>query len=363
MDLDRIYNFSAGPSMLPRSVLREAREELISYGETGCSVMEMSHRSKPFMEIHEQAKSDLRDIMNIPDGYTVLFLQGGASLQFDMIPLNLAREGDVACYAVTGQFAKKAREEAQKYLKVETVFDGETENYARVPLITADMLNKNARYLHITGNNTIFGTQYRNLPECGDIPLVADWSSAILGRTIDVSKHSLIYAGAQKNMGIAGLTVVIIKNSMISTELPDSVPAMLRYDLMAKNDSMYNTPPCYSIYLAGLMFKWVKRMGGVQGLQAINEQKAKELYEYLDNSKLFTPSAEKSSRSIMNVTFTLPSPELTAEFLKTAEECGMINLKGHRAVGGCRASIYNAMPIEGVRKLINVMQAFELGKA
>ncbi|MBQ5999955.1 MAG: 3-phosphoserine/phosphohydroxythreonine transaminase [Clostridia bacterium] len=355
--MERVFNFAAGPSALPLPVLEKAQRELLCYPGAGCSVMEMSHRSSAFQEIAAKAQADLRKLMDIPDDYAVLFLQGGASTQFSMVPMNLMEKGGTAAYAETGNFAKKAAAEAKRWGKVVTVVSSKDENYSYIPEITDDLIPTDAAYLHITGNNTIYGTQYRTLPKVG-VPLVADLSSSILGRVYDVTECDLIYAGAQKNMGPAGLTVVIVKRSLIG-KASDEVPAMLNYALQADADSMYNTPPCFSIYIAGLVFAYLLEQGGVAEMERRNAEKSGLLYAALDGSKLFKGSARADSRSNMNVTFTLPSDELTAAFVKGATAQGMINLKGHRAVGGIRASLYNGMPIEGVQKLVEYMKRFE----
>ena len=357
--MKRLYNFSAGPSMLPLSVLEQAQKDLVSYQDCGSSVMEMSHRSRYFEPIIQDAEATLRRVMNIPDNYAVLFLQGGASLQFSMIPMNLTDRGDTTAYILTGQFAKKAYQEGKKWGNAVAVASGEDSNYATIPTVTPDMIPADAKYVHFTGNNTIFGTTFNTLPDVGDKLLVCDLSSTILGKDFDVSKFGLIYAGAQKNMGIAGLTVVIIRKDLIRSDVDPIVPSMMRYDLMAKNDSMYNTPPCWAIYMAGLCFHWVEDQGGIAALEAKNKEKSDLLYNYLDQSRLFHPVADKKDRSLMNVTFTLPTDEQTKAFLALCEERGMINIKGHRSVGGCRASIYNAMPIEGVELLVETMKEFE----
>jgi phosphoserine aminotransferase len=357
--MDRVYNFSAGPSMLPLPVLEQAQRDLVCYPGAGCSVMEMSHRSHAYEAIIARAEETLRKLMQIPEDYAVLFLQGGASLQFSMVPMNLVKRGGTADYAVTGVFAKKAFAEAKRWCCANAVSDGSLSGYTTIPDLTPDMLSPDASYLHITGNNTIYGTAYRTEPETNGIPLVADWSSAILSRVIDVNKYTLIYAGAQKNMGIAGVTVVIVKKSAIPDEIDSVVPSMLQYKVMAETGSMYNTPPAFAIYVAGLVFQWVLDQGGVPALEKHNAEKAAILYSALDESKLFRPVAAKEFRSNMNVTFTLPDEKLTADFLRMAEERGLINIKGHRAVGGCRASIYNAMPTEGVVKLVECMRDFE----
>ncbi|MDD3193363.1 MAG: 3-phosphoserine/phosphohydroxythreonine transaminase [Oscillospiraceae bacterium] len=359
--MERVYNFSAGPSMMPVEILQQAQQDLVCYPGAGCSVMEMSHRSAPFEAIIAEAEASLRRLMRIPDDYAVLFLQGGASMQFSAVPMNLARQGQTLDYAVTGQFAGKALTEGERWGKAVAVTSSKADTFSHIPKITADMLDPDAAYLHITGNNTIFGTSYNTLPETGAIPLVADWSSAILGREIDVAAHALIYAGAQKNMGPAGLTVVILRRELLEREVDPVVPAMLRYKLMADNGSMYNTPPCFSIYMAGLMFQWVEKMGGVAAMEKRNREKAALLYDFIGRSAMFHNPVAVEDRSIMNVTFTLPTPEDTKAFLQMAEGRGMINLKGHRSVGGCRASIYNGMPTEGVEALVACMKDYEMG--
>jgi phosphoserine aminotransferase len=360
--MDRVYNFSAGPSMLPLPVLERAARELVNYPGAGCSVMEMSHRSRSFEDILSNAEAALRRLMKIPDDYTVLFLQGGATLGFSMVPMNLAPRGGTFDYAITGQFAQKAFEEAERWGNAVQVASSKDKNYSYIPAVTPQMLSRDAAYLHITVNNTIFGTSYAELPETGGIPLVGDMSSIILGRQYDVTRFGLIYAGAQKNMAPAGLTVVIIKNSLIPDEVDPTVPIMLRYREMAKGRSMYNTPPCYAIYVAGLVYEWLESMGGVAQMERLNVQKADLLYDAIDNSRLFTAPADKSCRSVMNVVFTLPDAQMTEEFLGMTKERGMINLKGHRSVGGIRASIYNAMPLEGVEALAECIKAFDAGR-
>lgn len=359
--MNRVFNFSAGPSMLPLEVLEEAQRELLDYKGCGCGVMEMSHRSKFYTPIIEGAEASLRRLMGIGDDYYVLFLQGGASLQFSMIPMNLARRDEKAAYAVTGVFAGKALEEGERWCKAVCIASGEDNGFARIPAIDAGDVPQDAKFLHITVNNTIYGTMYPTLPETGSVPLVGDMSSVALGREFDINRFGLVYMGAQKNMGIAGLTVVIIKKSLVTSELYNVIPPMLRYHLMAENRSMYNTPPAFAIYMAGLVFDWVEAQGGVAEMERRNRKKAELLYSVLDGSALFTPRADKSSRSITNVTFTLPTQELTADFLRMAEGRGLMNVKGHRLIGGCRASIYNAMPLEGVEKLAECMTDFEKG--
>lgn len=359
--MKRVFNFSAGPSMLPLPVLEQVQKDLVCYQDSGCSVMEMSHRSRPFEEIIARAQATLRRIMRIPDDYAVLFLQGGASLQFSMIPMNLADRGATMDYAVTGQFAGKAFEEARRWGNAVSVCSSKAEKFAYIPKITKEMLSKDAAYLHITGNNTIFGTMYHELPPVGDTPLVCDLSSIILGREYNVADFDLIYAGAQKNMGPAGVTVVIVKKALCERALDEVVPTMLRYKTYADSDSMYNTPPCFAIYVAGLVFAWVEQVGGVAELERRNREKSALVYQTLDESSMFRGAARPEDRSIMNATFTLPDEELTKAFLALCEKRGMINLKGHRSVGGCRASMYNAMPLEGAQLLCETMRDFEKG--
>lgn len=356
--MERQFNFAAGPSAMPLPVLEQIRDEMLCYPGAGSSVLEMSHRSSAFQEIHAGAQESLRRLMRIPDEYAILFLQGGASLQFSMIPMNLMPKGGVADYVETGSFAKKAAVEAARWGTVNTIFSGKAEKYGRIPEVTQDMLSKEASYLHITGNNTIYGTTYHKWPKTGGIPLVADLSSCILGQDVEVTDFDLIYAGAQKNMAPAGLTVVIVKKSLLK-DTPPEVPAMLSYKLAADNDSMYNTPNCFAIYAAGLVFKWIEGQGGIAALEAANREKAALLYDVIDASKLYKGCAAPDSRSIMNVTFTLPTEEETADFIKQAKGKGIINIKGHRAAGGIRASIYNAMPIEGVKVLADFMKEYE----
>lgn len=354
--MKRVFNFSAGPGVLPEAVLQKAAEEMLSHGESGMSVMEMSHRSKSYESIIKGAEETLRELMNIPANYKVLFLQGGASTQFAMIPLNLMPEGGSADYAITGMWAKKAAKEGENYGTVNRIASSEDKTFTYIPEIPAP--TPNASYLHITTNNTIYGTRYATLPNTGKIPLVADMSSDILSRPYDVSKFGLIYAGAQKNMGPAGVTVVIVRENLIQN-CPPQVPTMLKYSTHADSASMYNTPPTYAIYICKLVFEWVQSLGGVAAMEIVNEAKAKILYDFLDESALFRGTAQKASRSIMNVPFVLPTDELNAKFIKEAGENGFVNLKGHRSVGGMRASIYNAMPTEGVAALVKFMKQFE----
>lgn len=358
----RVYNFAAGPAVLPEEVLKKAQAELLEHGKDGMSVMEMSHRSKMYEAVIGAAEASLRRLMGIPDAYRVLFLQGGASLQFAMVPMNLMKNGK-ADYVVTGAFAKKAAEEGAKYGTARVVASGKADNFTKIPLLTPEMFDQDASYVHITLNNTIFGTRYTSLPDTGNVPLVADMSSNILScadATMDVSRYGLIYAGAQKNIGPAGLTIVIARDDLLTGPIAPYVPSMMDYRLMADNDSMYNTPPTYAIYMAGLVFEYLEQNGGVKAMQERNEAKAKLLYDYLDETSFYKGTVAKDCRSLMNVTFVLPSEDLTAAFIKEAAASGFVNLKGHRSVGGVRASIYNAMPHEGVASLVAFMKKFEV---
>jgi len=355
----RIYNFSAGPSMLPEEVLKTAAAEMLEYGTTGQSVMEMSHRSKEYQAIIDEAEADLRDIMNIPDNYSVLFLQGGASTQFAMVPMNLMTKNKKADYIVTGQWAKKAYKEAARYGNARVIASSEDKTFSYIPEVTKDMIDPEADYVHICMNNTIYGTKWHNIPETGDVPLVADISSCILSEPIDVSKFGMLYAGAQKNMAPAGLTIVIIREDLVGNA-SDICPTMLNYQTHVDNGSMFNTPPCWCIYVAKLVLEWIKNeVGGLEEMKKINEAKAKILYDFLDNSKMFKGTVVPEDRSLMNVPFVTGDEELDAKFVKAATEAGFVNLKGHRSVGGMRASIYNAMPTEGVQKLVEFMAKFE----
>lgn len=356
--MDRVYNFSAGPSMLPVEVLEQAQKEMLNYNGSGMSVMEMSHRAKVYDDIIKQAEADLRELMNVPDNYKVMFMQGGASTQFAMVPLNLFKNNK-ADYVKTGQWAKKAIEEAKKYGSVNVVASSEDAVYNYIPKLDKSMFDPEADYVHITYNNTIYGTRYTSIPDTGNVPLVADLSSNIMSEVVDVSKFGLIYAGAQKNVGPAGVVIGIMREDLI-TEPKDICPTMLSYKIHADNQSLYNTPPCYAIYVAGLVFKWLKKMGGVAQMQKINEEKAAILYDYLDNSSMFRGTVVKEDRSLMNVPFVTDNDELNAKFIKEATAAGFVNLKGHRTVGGMRASIYNAMPVEGVKKLVEFMKDFEV---
>ncbi len=356
--MDRVYNFSAGPSMLPLEVLEQAQKEMLCYGNSGMSVMEMSHRSKDFEEIIETAEADLRELMNIPDNYKVLFLQGGGHTQFAMVPLNLFRNSKKCDLVNTGQWSKKAMAEAKRYGTVNLVASSEDKTFTYIPKLDPAKFDPEADYFYITLNNTIYGTRWTKLPETGNVPLVADASSNILSEEIDVSKFGLIFAGAQKNVGPAGVTIVIIREDLIGHAL-DFTPTMLDYETHAKENSLYNTPPTYAIYVAGLTFKWLKKLGGVKAMEKINREKAAILYDFLDNSKLFKGTVVPEDRSLMNVPFVLPSEELNEKFIALAKSKGFVNLKGHRTVGGMRASIYNAMPVEGVKKLVELMAQFE----
>ena len=355
---NRIYNFAAGPSMLPLPVLEQAKEDLLNYKGSGMSVMEMSHRSKVYAAIISEAESLMHEVMGIPDDYKILFLQGGASLQFAMVPMNLMKTGK-ADYVVTGNFSGKAYKEAAKYGTANLAATTKEENFTRIPRQDELKLDSSADYVHICYNNTIFGTKWYYTPETGSVPLVADMSSCILSEPTDVTKFGLIYAGAQKNLAPAGLTVVIIRKDLIREDLPAFVPSMCSYALMAKNDSMYNTPPCWPIYMCKLGLEWIRSVGGTEALQARNIKKAKLLYDYLDASKLFKNPVSPESRSLMNVTFRAEDDEINARFVQESTAAGLSNLKGHRLVGGMRASIYNAMPYEGVEALVSFMEKFE----
>ena len=354
----RVYNFSAGPSILPEVVLKQAADEMLDYQGSGQSVMEMSHRSKTYDAIIKEAEKDLRDLMNIPDNYKVLFLQGGASQQFAAVPMNLMKNG-VADYIITGQWAKKAYQEAKKYGKANAVASSEDKTFSYIPDCSDLPIDDDADYVYICHNNTIYGTAYKTLPNTKGKILVADMSSDILSQPVNVSDYGLIYFGVQKNVGPAGVVVVIIREDLIRDDLPEYVPTMLKYKTQADAESLYNTPPCYGIYICGLVFKWVKDMGGLKAMKEHNEKKAKILYDFLDQSKMFKGTFEKKDRSLMNVPFVTGNDELDAKFVKEATEAGFVNLKGHRSVGGMRASIYNAMPIEGVEKLVAFMKEFE----
>lgn len=356
--MSRVYNFSAGPAVLPEEVLREAAEEMTDYRGTGMSVMEMSHRSKPFQEILETAEADIRELMGIPDNYKVLFLQGGASTQFAMIPMNLMKNG-VADYIVTGQFAKKACKEAQKYGKIHVVASSEDKTFSYIPDCSDLPISENADYVYICENNTIYGTKFHSLPDTKGKILVSDVSSCFLSEPMDIEAYGMVYAGVQKNVGPAGVQIVIIREDLISDEVLPGTPTMMKFKTHADNDSLYNTPPCYGIYICGKVFKWLKAMGGLEEMKRRNEEKAKILYDFLDESALFKGTVRKEDRSLMNVPFVTGDAELDALFVAEAKKAGFENLKGHRTVGGMRASIYNAMPKEGVEALVAFMRKFE----
>ena len=361
--MHRVYNFSAGPAVLPEEVLREAADEMLDYQGTGMSVMEMSHRSAAFDEIIKTAEQDLRDLMGIPDNYKVLFLQGGASQQFAAVPMNLMKNG-VADYIVTGQWAKKAYQEAQKYGKAVKVASSEDKTFSYIPDCSDLPVDDDADYVYICENNTIYGTKYKKLPNTKGKTLVADVSSCFLSEPVDVTKYGVIYGGVQKNVGPAGVVIAIIREDLIP-EKPavENTPTMLAWKTQADADSLYNTPPCYGIYICGKVFKWLKKMGGLEEMQKRNIAKAKVLYDFLDESKLFKGTVCKEDRSLMNVPFVTGDKDTDAKFIKEATAAGFVNLKGHRTVGGMRASIYNAMPIEGVEKLVAFMKQFEADNA
>ena len=354
----RVYNFSAGPAVLPEEVLQEAANEMFDYKGTGMSVMEMSHRSKAYQQIIDEAEADLRDLMNIPENYKVLFLQGGASQQFAMIPMNLMKNG-VADYIVTGQWAKKAYEEAKMYGRANAIASSADKTFSYIPDCSDLPISEDADYVYICENNTIYGTKFHTLPNTKGKLLVSDVSSCFLSEPVDVTKYGMIYGGVQKNIGPAGVVIAIIREDLITDDVHPGTPTMLKYKIHADNGSMYNTPPAYGIYICGKVFKWLKKMGGLEAMKAHNEKKAKVLYDFLDSSKLFRGTVRKEDRSLMNVPFVTGDDALDAEFVKAATEAGFVNLKGHRSVGGMRASIYNAMPIEGVEKLVAFMKKFE----
>lgn len=356
--MSRVYNFSAGPAVLPEEVLQAAADEMMDYKGTGMSVMEMSHRSKPFEEIITEAEADLRDLMGIPDNYKVLFLQGGASQQFAAIPMNLMKNG-VADYIITGQWAKKAAQEAEKYGKVNRIASSEDKVFSYIPDCSDLPIDDNADYVYICENNTIYGTKYKELPNTKGKILVADVSSCFLSGPVDVTKYGVIYGGVQKNIGPAGTVIVIIREDLIRDDVLPGTPTMLKYKTQADAKSLYNTPPAYGIYICGKVFKWLKKMGGLEAMKERNEKKAKLLYDFLDQSQLFKGTVVKKDRSLMNVPFVTGNEELDAKFVKEAKAAGLENLKGHRTVGGMRASIYNAMPYEGVEALVAFMKKFE----
>ena len=356
--MGRIFNFSAGPAMLPEEVLKEAAADMMDYHGCGMSVMEMSHRSKVYQQIIDEAEADLRKLIGIPDNYKVLFMQGGATLGFAMIPMNFAFKGKVDIIN-TGVWTKKAIKDAKLFAEVNVIASSEEEGFKRIPDLKGLKIDKDADYVYICDNNTIYGSKYKEYPETGDVPLFCDMSSCFLSEPIDVKKFGLIYAGAQKNVGPAGVTIFIIREDLLAKPAPRPLPAYLDYRLAAENGSMYNTPPTYGIYICGLVFKWLLRTGGLEFRDKNNKEKAAILYDYLDSSSFYKPYVDKGSRSLMNVTFRTPSDELDAEFLEGAKKYKFTNLKGHRSVGGLRASIYNAMPIEGVKALVAYMKEFE----
>jgi phosphoserine aminotransferase len=354
----RIFNFSAGPAVMPLPVLEQAERELVSLPGVGMSMLEVSHRSKIFEDVLARAQADIRTLAGIPSNYKVLFLQGGASLQFTMVPMNLLTAGATVDYLVTGVWASKAADEARKIGKVHVAATTKAEQFTRLPRAEEIALTPGAAYVHMTSNNTIYGTEWKTLPDVGDLPLVSDTSSDMFSRPIDVSRHALIYAGAQKNMGPAGVTVVIIRDDLLARSAP-SLPSMLSYAVHAENGSMYNTPPVFAIYLLGLVVRWLLNGGGLEAIAVANERKASKLYAEIDRTGFYRGTAQKDSRSLMNITFRLPSEELEKQFVKEAEKDGMDGLKGHRSVGGIRASIYNAFPEEGVGALTSFMREFE----
>lgn len=356
--MNRVYNFSAGPAVLPEEVLREAAAEMLDYEGTGMSVMEMSHRSSAFQKIIDTAEQDLRDLMAIPDNYKVLFLQGGASQQFAAIPMNLMKN-KVADYIVTGQWAKKASQEAQKYGKVNIVASSADQTFSYIPDCSDLPISEDADYVYICENNTIYGTKFQELPNTKGKTLVADVSSCFLSEPVDVTKYGVIYGGVQKNIGPAGVVIVIIREDLITDDVLEGTPTMLKYKTHADAGSLYNTPPAYGIYICGKVFQWLKKQGGLAAMKEHNEKKAKILYDYLDQSRLFKGTVAKKDRSLMNVPFVTGDADLDAKFVKEAKAAGLENLKGHRSVGGMRASIYNAMPIEGVEALVAFMKKFE----
>lgn len=356
--MSRVYNFSAGPAVLPEEVLKEIQEELMDYKGSGQSVMEMSHRSKVFDDIIKEAEADLRDLMHIPDNYKVLFLQGGASLQFAMIPMNLMKN-KVADYIVTGQWAKKAYQEASKYGKAVKIASSEDKTFSYIPDCSDLPIDDDADYVYICMNNTIYGTVYKELPDTKGKDLVADVSSCFLSEPLDVSRFAIVYGGVQKNVGPAGMVIAIVRDDLITDNVLEGTPTMMKYKTHADAESLYNTPNCWSIYVCGKVFKWLKKMGGLEAMKKYNEKKAAVLYDFLDSSEMFRGTVVKKDRSLMNVPFVTGDKDLDAKFVKEATEAGFVNLKGHRTVGGMRASIYNAMPMEGVEKLVAFMKKFE----
>lgn len=356
--MSRVYNFAAGPAVLPEEVLKEAADEMLDYNGTGMSVMEMSHRSKDFEVIIQDAERNLRELMNIPNNYKVLFLQGGASMQFAMVPMNLMKNR-VADYIITGQWAKKAATEAEKFGKVNVLATSADKTFSYIPDMSKIKVSNDADYVYICHNNTIYGTTYHTLPDTKEKILVADMSSDILSQPIDVTQYGLIFAGVQKNIGPAGTVIVIIREDLITDDVLNGTPTMLKYKIHSDNNSLYNTPPAYGVYICGKVFKHLKKLGGLEVMKVRNEEKAKILYDYLDSSKLFKGTVVKEDRSLMNVPFITGNKELDDKFIKEAKKVGIENIRGHRTVGGMRASIYNAMPIEGVKALVEFMDKFE----
>ncbi len=356
--MSRVYNFSAGPSMLPVEVLEKAQKEMVEYGAAGMSVMEMSHRSKDYEEIINGCEALVRELMHVPDNYKVMFLQGGGSSQFAMIPMNLGNKNKKCDIVITGQWAKKAAQEAERYITVNKIASSADKTFSYIPKLDKNTFSKDADYFYICLNNTIYGTKFNELPDTGDIPLVADISSCVMSEELDVSKFGLLFAGAQKNLGPAGVTLVIVREDLIGNAM-DITPTMFNYQIHMDNGSMYNTPPTYGIYIMKLVLEWIKEQGGVKAVQAVNEKKAKILYDFLDSSEMFKGTVVPEDRSLMNVPFITDDEDLNAKFIKEAKEAGFVNLKGHRSVGGMRASIYNAMPVEGVEALVEFMKKFE----
>ena len=356
--MSRVYNFSAGPSMLPEEVLKKAQDEMVEYDQAGMSVMEMSHRSKDYEAIINGCEALVRELMNVPDNYKVLFLQGGASSQFAMIPMNIGNKNKKCDIVITGQWAKKAAQEAKKYITVNEIASSADKTFSYIPKLDKSTFSKDADYFYICMNNTIYGTKFNELPDTGDIPLIADISSMVMSEVMDVSKFGMLYAGAQKNLGPAGVTLCIIREDLIGNAM-EMTPTMFDYQIHVDNGSMYNTPPTYGIYIVKLVLEWIKEKGGIAAIQKMNEEKAKILYDFLDSSEMFKGTVVKEDRSLMNVPFVTGNDELDAKFVKEAKEAGFVNLKGHRSVGGMRASIYNAMPIEGVKALVEFMKKFE----
>ncbi len=360
--MNRVYNFSAGPSMLPLEVLKKAESEMVEYPGAGMSVMEMSHRSKDYDDIIKGCEKLVRELMNVPDNYKVMFLQGGGSSQFTMIPMNLGNKNKKCDIVITGQWAKKAMQEAKRYIEVNEVASSADKTFSYIPKLDKSTFSKDADYFYICLNNTIYGTKFPELPDTGDVPLVADISSMIMSEELDVSKFGLLFAGAQKNLGPAGVTLVIVREDLIGNAM-DITPTMFNYQIHADNDSLYNTPPTYGIYVMKLVLEWIKEQGGVKAVEKVNKEKAKILYDFLDSSKLFKGTVVPEDRSLMNVPFVTGNEELDSKFVSEAKKAGFVNLKGHRSVGGMRASIYNAMPVEGVEKLVEFMKKFEAENA